>query len=49
MYRVRSKHPGNEMGSWEHGCSEVRIEQHRDSDWQEETQKGCLKDSRVPL
>ena len=34
MYRVRSKHPGNEMGSWEHGCSEVKMNNTGTPDWQ---------------
>lgn len=40
MYRVRSKHPGNGMGSSEHECSEVSIDNTGSPDGQERDTEG---------
>lgn len=40
MYGVRSRHPGNEMGSWEHGYSAVRVNNTGTPDWPEGDTEG---------
>lgn len=49
MYRVRSKHPGNEMGSWKHGCSEVRMNNTGPPDWQERDTEGLSEGIAISL
>jgi len=39
MYRVRSKHPGNEMGGWEYEHSELSMNTGS-PDWQERDTEG---------
>lgn len=45
MYRVRSKRPGNEMGAWKRGCSEVRWITQGPQMGRKETQKGYLQEA----
>lgn len=40
MYRVRSEHPGNGMGSWEREGSEVRIDNTGSPERQERDTEG---------
>lgn len=51
--RVRSKHPGNEMGNPKHGCSVVRVNNTGSPGGQERDRKGCFQKQtcapRIPV